>query len=163
MIKHFLEYWKRKISNKDFIGYVGLTWGEVKRDPNDRHNLYINLQHKDDSDLVNLAIVKIKEEQDFIENHIIKYLEILHDLELIDNRFYEKVKYGSNDIRIITMLKNGFSADLANILIGSIYEKYITFNFETETLHIDKDIIHCLEENNVNDLFIFELKFHIKA
>ncbi|MBP5216087.1 MAG: hypothetical protein J6039_06020, partial [Alphaproteobacteria bacterium] len=163
MIKHFLEYWKRKISNKDFIVYVGLTWGEVKRDPNDRHNLYINLQHKDDSDLVNLAIVKIKEEQDFIENHIIKYLEILHDLELIDNRFYEKVKYGSNDIRIITMLKNGFSADLANILIGSIYEKYITFNFETETLHIDKDIIHCLEENNVNDLFIFELKFHIKA
>ena len=161
MINYFLNYWDTRIRNNDPIIYVGSTWGEVSRE-NNYANLYINLRTKRQTDKINLAIVKIKEEQDFIEHHITKYSEIINKLNLIDSSFFEKIKYGSNDKKIITMLKNGYSYELAQILNEKEYENFITFNFDKETLVIDKKILPHLENNNINDIFIFELKFHIK-
>lgn len=161
MINYFLNYWDTRIRNNDPIIYVGSTWGEVSRE-NNYANLYINLRTKSQTDKINLAIVKIKEEQDFIEHHITKYSEIINKLNLIDSSFFEKIKYGSNDKKIITMLKNGYSYELAQILNEKEYENFITFNFDKETLVIDKKILPHLENNNINDIFIFELKFHIK-
>lgn len=161
MINYFLNYWDTRIRNNDPIIYVGSTWGEVSRE-NNYANLYINLRTKSQTDKINLATVKIKEEQDFIEHHITKYSEIINKLNLIDSSFFEKIKYGSNDKKIITMLKNGYSYELAQILNEKEYENFITFNFDKETLVIDKKILPHLENNNINDIFIFELKFHIK-
>ena len=43
------------------------------------------------------AIVRIKEEQDFIDNNLIKYVEVLYDLGLIEDKFYAQIKYGTEE------------------------------------------------------------------
>ncbi len=161
LISDFTWYWKEKEKQGDYKVYVGATWGEVKRNEDDFVNRYIDLRTKNKSQRVNLAILRIKDEQDFIEFNILKYVEILNDLSLLEESFYENIKYGSSDKRIICMLKNGFSLELAKVLIDSIYGEYISFDLGKDEVTIKKEAISVMEDNDENKVLIFELGFHI--
>lgn len=116
MINLFVGYWQQLYKkDKNVIVYVG-KWGDVKRS---RSNVarYTKIFGKDRTQLINLAIVRIKEEQDFIDNTLIKYVEVLYDLELIEDNFYARIKYGTDDERAICLIKNGLSLSSAVLLI----------------------------------------------
>ena len=128
MINLFVGYWQQLYKkDKNVIVYVG-KWGDVKRS---RSNVarYTKIFGKDRTQLINLAIVRIKEEQDFIDNTLIKYVEVLYDLELIEDNFYARIKYGTDDERAICLIKNGLSLSSAVLLI----KKY---NSSLETLYL---------------------------
>ncbi len=95
LIIRFVGYWNRITQNDDeaFI-YVG-KWGDKTR--GGHRKLWIDLREKNWSAKVNLAIIRIKEEQDFIDNTIVKFIEILNDLELIESDIYKMIKYGTSD------------------------------------------------------------------
>lgn len=40
-----------------------------------------------------------------MDNMLIKYVEVLHDLDLIENRFYSRIKYGTDDESAICIVK----------------------------------------------------------
>ena len=85
MINLFVGYWQQLYKkDKNVIVYVG-KWGDVKRSGSNVAR-YTKIFGKDRTQLINLAIVRIKEEQDFIDNTLIKYVEVLYDLELIDKK-----------------------------------------------------------------------------
>lgn len=108
MISHTITYWRRIISqNGDPIVYVG-KWGTQTRDGGHR-NLWTDIREKDQAQLINLAIVRVKEEQDFIDNTIMKFVEVLHDLELIEQNLYLTLKYGTANAVEIVLIKNGVS------------------------------------------------------
>lgn len=161
MISNFLKYWSGLKGEKQII-FIGNKWGEQKRNPNDILSLYVDLRKKDRKQRINLAILKIKEEQDFIEFTLLKYIEILSDLNLIDPAFYDKIKYGTSNKRIICLLKNGVSLELAKIIESSTYSQYVHINAENDTMVINKSIIKALEENSINKMLIFEIKYHIE-
>jgi superfamily II DNA or RNA helicase len=158
MIAGFVKYWD-SLLNK--IIYVGKTWGEMKLKSTDRIPLYINLNSKSNVQKINLAIVRIKEEQDFIEFELMKYVEILNDLEMLDTTFYEKIKYGSNNQQIIALLKDGFSMELAKCVIKDVYNNYVNIN--EENIVISEKIINKMEEQDENEILIFEIKYHINS
>lgn len=103
MIMLFVGYWRTLLqADRNAIIFVG-RWGDL--DAFGSHNTpYTMLAGKTRSQIINLAIVRIKEEQDFIDNNIIRFVEILNDLDMLEEQFYKKIKYGTADDEIICML-----------------------------------------------------------
>lgn len=159
MISSFLKYWKQLIeNNKDTCVYVGEKWGELTREG--RKKLWVDIKTKSQDDLINLAIVRIKEEQDFLDNVLKKYVEVLNDIELIDNKFYLEIKYGTSDEKIIICIKNGLSLYLSKLIVKE-YDSYLSFNSEDNTISIDKSIIDAMNNNNENQIVIAGMQYYL--
>lgn len=156
MIGKIISYWNKLERGKRKI-YVGSTWGDCKMNDSDFRNNYVDLDKKTESAIVNLAIVRIKEEQDYIDYFIIKYVEILNDLGFLNKTFYEKIKYGTDDQNLIMMLKEGFSMELAKKMKEEKYFKYI--NIVDGHISVDYNIVEDMRSNKENDILIFEIQF----
>ena len=153
LISRFVRYWNRITQNDDevFI-YVG-KWGDKKR--GGHRNLWIDLREKNRSAKVNLAIIRIKEEQDFIDNTIVKFIEILNDLELIESDIYKMIKYGTSDGNKILMIKNGYSNSLAKLLLEK-YQNYLSIDLQTNIVIARSELISKMTENEENGILVFE-------
>lgn len=159
MIGSFLAYWNSLPNEQLESIFIGEKWGEKTRQG--WKKLFVDLTRKNDSQRVNLAILKIKEEQDYIEFNILKYIEILFELELLEENYYERIKYGTSNKKIITLLKNGFSLELAKVLTQEIYSYLILINIINDEVIIKAEIIEQMEENLENKILIFEVKYHM--
>lgn len=158
MISSFMRYWKALIeSGKETVIFVG-RWGDITR--NGQIPLWTDLADKTEMQMVNLAIVRIKEEQDFLDNVIIKYVEVLNDMELLEENLYLNIKYGTNDKRIITCTKNGISLSLAKIIVEK-YMDYIQIDVENDTLQFRDGIISAMKEAKENEILICELQYFL--
>lgn len=165
MIQSFLRYWKgleeKANSNETIPVYVGHSWGEIKRFENEHRPRHVDLRKKDVKQRINIAIIRIKEEQDFIDYNLMKYIDVLHDLELVESNFYDRVKYGSSDQKVICLLKNGISMELAKCLLSGKYNNFLQFNLAGDEINIQKTILDAMAVNNENKVLIFELQFHV--
>jgi hypothetical protein len=155
MIGRFLEYWD---SIDDPLVYVD-KWGDTTR-PGYHKTSWVDIAEKSGKQRVNLAIVRIKEEQDFLDNQIIKFVEILNDMELLEDEFYIKLKYGTTNELKITMMKNGFSAGLASLLIEK-YSNYLNIDIQANTVDLKGEVKKAMLDNNENRLHIFEAGFYV--
>jgi len=158
MIAYFIRYWS-ELQNP--IVFVGSKWGEIPFDRDRFKELYIDLTTKSEIQRINLAIVRIKEEQDFVDNNIMKYIEILHDLDFLEDEFYDKLKYGTSDTKIICLLKNGFSMELAKTIINVSYSPFVIIDVVTDTVTILPGIVESMIENGENRILVFEIGYHI--
>lgn len=153
MINLFVGYWQQLYKkDKNVIVYVG-KWGDVKRSGSNVAR-YTKIFGKDRTQLINLAIVRIKEEQDFIDNTLIKYVEVLYDLELIEDNFYARIKYGTDDERAICLIKNGLSLSSAVLLIKK-YNSYLQINVSSSTVVFDDALISEMKKENENQILIY--------
>lgn len=159
MISSFMRYWKTLIADpqKEKVIFVG-RWGDMIR--NGVIPLWTDISKKTDSELVNLAIVRIKEEQDFLDNVIIKYIEVLYEMELIEENFYLLIKYGTDDKRIITCTKNGISLSLAKILVNK-YIDFIQIDTDNDTIRFRDNIVDAMEQAKENKILICELQYFL--
>lgn len=159
MITSFLTYW-RKIENekKDTLVYVG-KWGDKTR--NGFRPIFTDISQKKHEERINLAIVRIKEEQDFLDNTIIKYIEVLNDLGCLEDSFYEKIKYGTSNPIKINLIKNGLSLGLSNLLVNN-YRKFINVDRENNNVQLKYSILEKMKENDENEILIYELNYNKK-
>lgn len=168
MINSFLNYWKKfdikdekdkheELSEEECLIYVG-RWGDEKR--NGHLELWTNIRKKDLKERVNLAIVRIYDEMEFLDNVIIKFIEVLNDSKLLNEDFYNKIKYGTSEQNAIILIKNGISYSLAS-LITSKYPKYLEVSIHNQTYNLDKKILNEMKYNDENSILIFELEFNL--
>ena len=152
----FVGYWHQLYrKNRNVMVYVG-KWGDVKQEGSNvaRYTKFIG---KNRTQVVNLATVRIKEEQDFMDNMLIKYVEVLHDLDLIENQFYSRIKYGTDDESAICLIKNGLSLSSATLLIKK-YSDYLQINLLESTVTYDENIILKMNERAENEIQIYEVQ-----
>lgn len=161
LIGYFTSYWIRNRSHQRFV-YVGRKWGKVKKFSTSRIPLYIDLTQENNDSLINLAILRVKEEQDFVDNYLIKYIEVLNDLELLESNLYNSIKYGSIDPIDICLLKNGFSIELTECITQEKYLQYLELDPQnSEIVNIKPEILEFMTQENVNPILLFELRYHI--
>lgn len=156
MISLFVGYWHQLYKkDRNVMVYVG-KWGDVKR-PGSNVARYTKFVGKNRTQVVNLAIVRIKEEQDFIDNTLIKYIEVLHDLDLIEDGFYAQIKYGTDDERTICLIKNGLSLSSAMLLIKK-YGDHLQIDIPASTVVYGKNLVAEMIKAEENQIQIYEIQ-----
>lgn len=155
MIASTVSYWKSLVENhRDTVVYVG-RWGDTAKDG--VYKNWTDVSVKNEKQLINLAIVRIKEEQDFVENTLMKFVEVLNDMGKLEDSFYLKIKYGTTNQKEIVLIKNGFSTTLAKLLCTE-YAEYVSINETDNSYQITGDVIGAMERDDVNDIVVFEMK-----
>ncbi len=89
-----------------------------------------------------------------------KYVEVLNDLQILDQNFYLKVKYGTDDPNMVCMLKNGFSLNIAHLLLTQ-YNQYLSINPNTNEVLCSPKLIDAMEEQKENPIQILEVKSYL--
>lgn len=154
MIGRYLKYWNDQES--DLI-WVGSRWGDVKKNRDERVDSYVQRSQKSHAALVNLAIVRIKAEVDFLDYRLMKYIEILNSLELLDQSLYLKLKYGTDDRIAITLLRNGMSLELVK-LIRESYMSLVHVNVRENVVEFREGLLEVMERDGANDVLLFEVR-----
>ncbi len=159
MIQSFFKYWKRIQANphEESLVYAG-RWGEECREG--YKPSWVDVRKKSDKQLINLAIVRIKEEQDFLDHSIMKFVEVLHDLNVLDEHFYLNIKYGTTDKTRILLIKNGYSLSLANLLCTR-YVSHVAADTFKSVLQVNPMVIEEMINNRENDILIYEATMQI--
>ena len=159
MISNVVRYWNSLEGEKSKEVYVG-KWGDKTRGGGHR-DYWTDISTKDEYEKINLAIVRLKEEYDFIDNEIIKYIETLYSLELVEESIYLKIKYGTDDRTKITLLNCGISGMLTNLLQRKYSDLFIV-DKENSTVSFSKDLVSQMTKNNENGVLISEVKMNVK-
>lgn len=117
-------------------------------------NYYVDIRTKSHSDIVNLSIVKIKMEQDFMSFKLNRFFQLMLDYGVITSDLYNELVYGTNDVLILSLAKLGLSLNIINKLKA---------DNQLENLHVDEFGNLTYNEgfvaykNNSDDFFKYEL------
>lgn len=136
--------------------YIGSSYGECTAIGNSsrNNNVYVNINLKNYSEIVNLSIIKIKLEEDFVSFTLNKFFQLMLDYELISQSLYNDLVYGTNDPLILSLSKLGLSLSIINKLIKDEQLNNLSIN-EFGNLEYNEQFL--LYKRNSDDFFKFEL------
>lgn len=157
MVDEVVDYWSN-LNGESSIVYVG-NWGDKTR--GGYQALWTDISQKNNYEKINLAIVRLKEEFDFIDNEIIKYIEILASLRLIEESLYLKIKYGTDNKEKIALLNCGISSPLSKVLHEK-YQDLYEADFDNSIVSFSEEIILKMKNNNENGVLISEVRMNLK-
>lgn len=99
-------------SDKQNVIFVGERLGEIAN-PNGGHKLlYIDLGPKTTKQMVNIAIGKLKIENDFIQYKFSMILQVVLDYDIINIETYNLIIYGTNDLNKLQLMRLGIGAGI---------------------------------------------------
>lgn len=160
MVQRMLYYWNN-LPVENTIVYVG-KWGDMALNDMPEHiQNYTDIKIKTEKEKINLAILRIKEEEDFLDNNIFKFVDILYEFGLIDDNFFKKIKYGTDDPVRVELIKNGFSLSLSDLMLSENYFEYLVIE-DNNNIYIKKTVIDKMQINNEGSFIIFEAGLHTK-
>lgn len=125
MVRYFYSI-STNSSGKRF--FIGPSYGEVALDPTHSQKSYIDLSIKSHKELVNLALVKIKMESDFVSYKLNEYVALLLGFGLISESEYNLFIYGTSKKLNSVFTKLGFSGTLISKLENDKQLGNITVN-----------------------------------
>jgi hypothetical protein len=158
-IRQTLAYWKKLVetSHSDHV-FVG-KWGDTKyRDS--KYDNWVRISQKDDGERINLAIVRLKDEDDFFDNKIFKFVEVLNGVGALDPGFYKLIKYGTADDTKIKLIRDGYSHGLADLMLER-YPETVRATLGGE-IEVSPRLVNMMINNEESDLLIFEAKMNLK-
>lgn len=156
------EYFIEKIKSSETKLYTGDTYGEESYDsgvyPQSKRKVYTDLSKKTPIELINLAIVKLKMEEDFVSFKLNKFIVMLYDYELISKDEYNTYIYGTNDEKKIALTKYGFSISLTSRLEKDGQLSNLTFD---ENNNLKGNSNFQVFRKTVDDFYNFEISRYL--
>lgn len=157
-INWLFDYFKKRIQDNSPKMYFGSTYGEesIKKE-NGKLSAptYVNLTTKSDTELINLAIVKLKIEDDFVSFKISKFISFLYDYNLITLNDYNLYTYGTTNKDTISLTKIGLSVSLVSKLNADDQLKNLYID---EFGNVKANSQFNVYKQQVNDFFRFEIE-----
>lgn len=114
-----LWFYNKRIDERDGLLYVGESYGEIpysRTGINAHKNVYIDLCTKSRQQLVNIAIVKLKLEEDFISYKLHMFFQLMYDYGVLSSDEYNQIIYGTTDALKLQLVKLGLTINLINRL-----------------------------------------------
>ncbi|MGE8065638.1 DEAD/DEAH box helicase [Pseudomonas sp. NPDC089569] len=158
-IRLTLRYWTKLVENSgnDYV-FVG-RWGDTTYRES-KHESWVRISKKDDAERINLAIVRLKDEDDFFDNKIFKFVEVLNGVGALDPGFYKLIKYGTADDTKIKLIRDGYSHGLVDLMLEK-YPETVRATISGE-IEVSPRLVNKMVENSESDLLIFEAKMNLK-
>lgn len=151
MISKQIYYWENSLNNNI---YVGERWGI--RLPDGTKTSMLDKRKLTKKELINLAIIKVKEDLDYLDFYILRYIEVLYKIDFIDDHEYNLIKYGTNDKMQIFFLKEGLSQDLSKLLVSKYNEDIV---YEDESYKLKQKTLEDIKDEN--EILVNELKYYL--
>lgn len=163
-IKSTYAFFIRKSNSADSLLYFGETYGDVIREnPNYKSfkKVYINLSDPkyEYKDLINLAIVKLKIEEDFVSYELNKLVNLLYDFDIIDESEYNLFSFGTNDDKYLKYLFLGISISTIKKLVDDNQLNNLSIS-STSLLKPNNEFKKYLDDQS--ELFKFEINKYIQ-
>ncbi|WP_417350085.1 DEAD/DEAH box helicase [Ferrimonas sp.] len=158
MVKHFQD---RMLDPDGAAFYIGDSYGEFSKENSDGtygKKVYIDLRAKSYKQLVNIALVKIKIESDFVSYKLNEYVNVLKDLGLISQKEYDLHIYGTENKLNSDFVKLGLSGSLINRLDHDKQMENLSIN-KFGTIEFNSEFIEYI--NKQDDLMKFEVSKYI--
>lgn len=118
----------------------------------------MDLRQKDDKEMLNLTIVKLKIEDDFLSYKFNKFVELLHDYELISDDEYNFTMYGTEDEFEIRLVKQGLPIHLVSKLTNDQQLANLTFD-ENNIVHCNSDFINYYQ--TLDDFYQYQIDKYV--
>lgn len=162
-IKNQYGYFKSiQYNNEKNEFYIGKSYGEIAKITDDYKNnfnkVYIKLDTKTDKELLNLAIVKLKIEDDFINYKINGFLQAMLKMEFISQEEYNEIVYGTNDKKKLNLIKKGLTYNLINKFENDNQIKNLSFDQYNNIIINDKFKEY---RDTLDDFLKFEINKYI--
>ncbi|WP_323018154.1 hypothetical protein [Castellaniella sp.] len=160
IIRLTLRYWRKLVEDgrSDYV-FVG-KWGDTKYGDS-HYDHWVRISTKDEAERVNLAIVRLKEEDDFFDHKIFRFVEVLNGVGAVDADFYKLIKYGTADDITIKLIRDGFSRGLADLILAKYPEMVqVAENGEVE---INPQLVKLMIAKQESDLLVFEARMNLKS
>ncbi|WP_422090160.1 DEAD/DEAH box helicase [Tenacibaculum ovolyticum] len=159
LYSHFKERAKLKNEKKRKF-YFGTSYGEEPYASveygNPKFNTYIDVKNvKDNKRLINLAIIKLKMEEDFISFTLNKFIVFLYDFNLITTDEYHEYIYGTTNSTKIAMTKFGLNISLITRLEEDKQMKNLEMDGNNNLIANEKFRKYL---NKLNDFHRFEVE-----
>ncbi|MCX6159056.1 MAG: DEAD/DEAH box helicase [Ignavibacteriae bacterium] len=158
------RYFKDKADSEDSKFYFGIAYGEETYESgsysNSSNRVYVDLSTKNDEELVNLAIVKLKMEEDFISFKLNKFIVMMFDYNIIGKSEYNLYIYGTTDEYKISLTKYGLSLSLISRLERDGQLNNIDFD-EYNNLRGNSEFDVFV--NSIDDFYKFEISRYLKV
>lgn len=159
-------YFKTKANSNDPKLFIGTTYGETTKESKNYkskeylRDVYVDLSKykNNDAKLINLAIAKLKIEEDFVSFKLNKLINFLHDFGLITNDEYNIHTYGTKDENLIKLSKIGLNVNIISKLKEDDQYKNITLD-EYGNTTVKNNFSDYLEKQS--ELFKFEVKKYL--
>ena len=154
-IKNMLKYFysiRDKYSGKNF--YVGSSYGEFSISDDSFLKNYIDLSKKNEKEMVNIALVKIKIESDFLSFVLYKFVNVLFDINLITEDEYNLFIYGTVNKESNDYIRLGLSSNVVFTLEKNDQLKNLVLS-KNGTVRANHDFKKFMHDQD--DLFKFEL------
>jgi len=170
-LKESIQHWQREVAAAVAAGksvfvlpkntpvFIG-SWGDVTKGDSPRE-VFTYISEKTNTERINLAIVRIKEEEDFFDYFIFRFVEILNEVGLMDEKFYKLAKYGTTDKKTITMIQNGFSRGVAELLRKD-YSDFFKI-IDSDIVSVNPTIHQHLIDDGVGFLQRHEVSLNVKS
>lgn len=127
-----IKNFRRQIDRNQNLLYVGSSYGEIDRNgiksSNFKENVFVDISKMDDTEKANIAIIKLKMEEDFVSFKINKFIEMALDYGIISEEEYNILIYGTNNDENVKLIKQGFPINLLNKMFKDEQIKNISFN-----------------------------------
>ncbi|UPZ17806.1 DEAD/DEAH box helicase [Flavobacterium humidisoli] len=133
-INDTIKYFEIKAQTADPFLYIGSSFGDTIRqsavytNSETQQEVYINLQDKNRQRLANIALIKIKLEEDFVSFKIKKLIAFLFDFNLISEKAYFLAVYGTADVNLINLTRIGLGPNIIRLLNENEQIKNIQFD-----------------------------------
>jgi hypothetical protein len=150
-----VSYFQEKANSSEPKLYFGKSYGDVDIEPGGNNLSFIDLREKSAGELVNLAIVKLKMEDDFVSFKLNKFIVMLYDFELISRDEYNLYIYGTTDNTKIALSKYGLNIGLITKLEEDQQLGNLTFD-DFNNLKATPAFYEYLE--GLNDFLRFEIR-----
>lgn len=139
------------------IMYIGSGFGEADKWGNKaaQNKNYVDLKEKTNEELVNLAVIKIKLEEDFISFKLNKFFQLMLDYNIISSECYNNLIYGTNDNFKLMLARQGMPISIINKIIADEQQNNISTD-PLGNLYYTADFEEYLESQD--DFFQFTLR-----
>lgn len=146
--------WKQCIGKKVYVGSIG---NEPKDESQqNQYRNYHTFTQADANLIPSYAVALAKDKFDNVEQFIMPYVEILHNFNCIEEHFYKKLKYGTDDDLIIALICLGLDFGIAKIIGKNEHLRNLfTYNTGLNEITYDKEIvISAMYENDIVPFYI---------
>lgn len=150
-------YLKKRVRDHDSLLYIGESYGEIpypSTGKNAHRNVYIDLDAKTEQEMVNIAIVKQKMEEDFVSYTLHMFFQLMFDYELLSLDEYQRIIYGTTDPKKMQLVKMGLTINIINRLDSDGQLKNISIDDNNNL--IPNDAFKAYKDK-VDDFYRFEL------